>query len=96
MDDEADQESAGEVVRVGAEITESKGPPFRAGADGEGVSGKFTGAVQLSSGKSPWSRRATSSPLVPWRSVIDRQLGREVTGVVQGGSVSRQLGRQRG
>ncbi|ENT9821622.1 DUF3363 domain-containing protein, partial [Pseudomonas aeruginosa] len=34
--------------------------------------------------------------LVPWRPVIDRQLGREVMGVVQGGSVSWQLSRQRG
>ncbi|HDN9415990.1 TPA: DUF3363 domain-containing protein, partial [Aeromonas salmonicida] len=34
--------------------------------------------------------------LVPWRPIIDRQLGREVMGVVQGGSVSWQLGRQRG
>lgn len=34
--------------------------------------------------------------LVPWRPVIDRQLGREVMGVVQGVSVSWQLARQRG
>ena len=34
--------------------------------------------------------------LVPWRPVIDRQLGREVIGIVQSGSVSWQLGRQRG
>ncbi|MEV1771982.1 DUF3363 domain-containing protein [Pseudomonas aeruginosa] len=31
-----------------------------------------------------------------WRPVIDRQLGREVMGVVQGGSESWQLARQRG
>jgi uncharacterized protein DUF3363 len=30
------------------------------------------------------------------RPVIDRQLGREVSGIVQGGSVSWQLGRHRG
>lgn len=34
--------------------------------------------------------------LVPWRPVIDRQLGCEVIGIVQSGSVSWQLGRQRG
>jgi hypothetical protein len=34
--------------------------------------------------------------LFPWRPVIDRQLGREVMGVVQGGSVAWQLGRQSG
>ena len=44
---------------------------------------------------SPWSRRCHEFTLVPWRPVIDRQLGREVMGVVQGGSVSWQLGRSR-
>lgn len=85
-----------EVARVGAELAESKALPFRAAADGENVSGKFTGTVQLSSGKFAMVEKSREFTLVPWRSVIDRQLGREVTGIVQGGSVSWQLGRQRG
>ncbi len=85
-----------EVARVGAEMAESKGVPFRAAADGENVSGKFTGAAQLSSGKFAVVEKSHEFTLVPWRPVIDRQLGREVMGVVQGQSVSWQLGRQRG
>jgi type IV secretory pathway VirD2 relaxase len=85
-----------EVERVGAEITESKGLPFRAATDGENVSGKFTGTVQLSSGKFAIVEKSHEFTLVPWRPVIDRQLGREVMGIVQGGSVSWQLGRSRG
>jgi type IV secretory pathway VirD2 relaxase len=84
-----------EVARVGAEMVESKGLPFRAVTDGESVSGKFTGTVQLSSGKFAVVEQSHEFTLVPWRPVIDRQLGREVMGVVQGGSVSWQLGRQR-
>ncbi|ODR90071.1 hypothetical protein A8M32_18080 [Sinorhizobium alkalisoli] len=85
-----------EVAHVGAEMTESKALPFRAATDGETVGGKFTGTVQLSSGKFAVVEKAHEFTLVPWRPVIDRQLGREVMGVVQGGSVSWQLGRQRG
>lgn len=85
-----------EVARVGAEMAESKGVPFRAAADGENVSGKFTGTAQLSSGKFAVVEKSHEFTLVPWRPVIDRQLGREVMGVVQGQSVSWQLGRQRG
>ncbi|ATN34383.1 hypothetical protein ACO34A_11270 [Rhizobium sp. ACO-34A] len=85
-----------EVVRVGAEMAESKSLPFRAATDGETVSGKFTGTVQLSSGKFAVVEKSHEFTLVPWRPVIDRQLGREVVGVVQSGSVSWQLGRQRG
>ncbi|WP_081967567.1 DUF3363 domain-containing protein [Paracoccus halophilus] len=85
-----------EVARVGAEMAESKGLPFRGANDGEPVSGKFTGTVQLSSGKFAIVEKSHEFTLIPWRPVIDRRLGREVMGVVQGGSVSWQLGRQRG
>jgi len=85
-----------EVARVGGELASTKGLPFRAAADGETVSGKFTGTVQLSSGKFAMVEQSHEFTLVPWRPVIDRQLGREVSGVMQGGSVSWQLGRQRG
>lgn len=85
-----------EVASVGAGMAVSKGLPFRAATDGENVSGKFTGTVQLSSGKFAMVEKAHEFTLVPWRPVIDRQLGREVIGVVQGGSVSWQLGLQLG
>jgi type IV secretory pathway VirD2 relaxase len=85
-----------EVASVGAEMAASKALTFRAVSDGDTISGKFTGTVQLSSGKFAIVEKAHEFTLVPWRPVIDRQLGREVTGVVQGGSVSWQLGRQRG
>ncbi len=85
-----------EVARAGTEMAANKALPFRAATDGETVSGKFTGTVQLSSGKFAVVEKSHEFTLVPWRPVIDRQLGREVMGVVQGGSVSWQLGRQRG
>ncbi|EBH0839262.1 dihydropteroate synthase [Salmonella enterica subsp. enterica serovar Typhimurium] len=85
-----------EVARAGAEMAEGKALPFRAAKDGESVSGKFTGTVHLSSGKFAVVEKSHEFTLVPWRPIIDRQLGREVMGIVQGGSVSWQLGRQRG
>ncbi|WP_223216937.1 DUF3363 domain-containing protein [Agrobacterium pusense] len=85
-----------EVVRVGAEMASSKGLPFRAAADGENVSGKFTGTAHLSSGKFAIVEQSHEFTLVPWRPVIDRQLGREVSGTMHGESVSWQFGRQRG
>jgi len=85
-----------EVARVGAEMAGSKGLPFRAAADGETVSGKFTGTAHLLSGKFAIVEKSHEFTLVPWRTVMDRQLGREVVGMVLNGSVSWQLGRQRG
>ncbi|BBE00015.1 DUF3363 domain-containing protein [Sphingobium amiense] len=85
-----------EITRIGTEMAASKALPFRAATDGGGVTGKFTGTVQLSSGKFAVVEQSHEFTLVPWRPVIDRQLGREVSGIVQGGSVSWQLGRSRG
>lgn len=85
-----------EVTRAGEELAAQKSLPFRAAADGETVTGTFTGTAQLSSGKFAIVEKSHEFTLVPWRPVIDRQIGREVTGVVQGGSVSWQFGRQKG
>jgi len=85
-----------EIARAGAELAAAKPIPFRAAADGETVSGTFTGTVQLSSSKFAIVEKSHEFTLVPWRQVIDHQIGREITGIVQGGSVSWQLGRQRG
>ncbi|WAC61293.1 DUF3363 domain-containing protein [Brevundimonas sp. SL130] len=87
---------AREVARAGAELAATKPMPFRAAGDGETVSGNFTGTVQLTRGKFAIVEKSHEFTLVPWRPVIDRQLGKEVTGIVQGGSVSWQMGRQRG
>lgn len=66
-------------------MAEKKAMPFRAASDGETVTGEFTGTVQLSSGKFAIVEKSHEFTLVPWRPVIDRQLGREVSGVVQAG-----------
>ena len=87
---------AREVARAGTELAATKPMPFRATGDGETVSGTLTGTVQLTSGKFAIVEKSHEFTLVPWRPVIDRQLGKEVTGIVQGGSVAWQLGRQRG
>lgn len=84
-----------ELARVGAEMAGSKGLPFRAATDGETVSGKFTGTAHLSSGKFAIVEKSHEFTLVPWRPVMDRQLGREVMGMVLNGSVSWQLGRHK-
>lgn len=84
-----------EVARTGAAMAASKAMPFRAAGDGDTVTGKFTGTIQLSSGKFAIVEKSHEFTLVPWRPVIDRQLGRDVMGVVQGGAVSWQLGKQR-
>lgn len=56
-----------QIARVGGELAATKGLPFRTATDGETVSGKFTGTVQLSSGKFAMVEQSHEFTLVPWR-----------------------------
>jgi hypothetical protein len=84
-----------EVVRAGAELAAGRVVPFRRACDGETIQGTFKEIVQLASGKFALVENGQEFTLVPWRPMIDDRLGREVTGIVQGGSISWQLGRKR-
>jgi type IV secretory pathway VirD2 relaxase len=85
-----------DVIRAGTALAASRSLPFRPAGDGETVQGVFKQTVQLSSGKFALVENTHEFTLVPWRPVIENRLGREVMGVVQGGSVSWQFGRNRG
>jgi type IV secretory pathway VirD2 relaxase len=86
-----------EVERAGAALARERGLPFRGAASGEVVRGKFTGTVQLASGKFAMVENAMEFQLVPWRPVIDKQLGREVAGVMRdGGGIEWKIGRSLG
>lgn len=50
----------------------------------------------LASGRFALIENAREFTLVPWRPVLERELGREVTGVMRGRTVSWSLGRRRG
>jgi hypothetical protein len=52
--------------------------------------------VQLVSGKYALVENAREFTLVPWRPVIEKELGRMVTSLVRGDGVSWQLGRAMG
>lgn len=86
-----------EVERVGSELAAQRGLPFRTAEPGESVRGKFTGTVQLASGKFAMVEHALEFQLVPWRPVIENQLAREVAGVMRdGGGIEWKVGRSLG
>ena len=84
-----------EVTRVGQELAEKRGAPFRPAKDGERIYGTFKETLQLNSGKYALIENSREFTLVPWRPVIDRRLGREVAGLVRGNDISWEFGRRR-
>ena len=70
--------------------------PFRMAENGERIAGTYRQSVQLVSGKYALVERSREFTLVPWRPVIDKQLGQQVTALVRGDGISWEFGRTRG
>jgi hypothetical protein len=82
-----------EVEQVGQKLAEERGVPFWTMRGGERVTGTYTQAVQLVSGKYALIENSREFTLLPWRPVVEKEPGRTVTGLVRGDGVSWQLGR---
>lgn len=78
----------GEIERVGTSMAADKRTPFKMKAEGERVSGVFTGTTNLVSGKYAIIENAYEFTLVPWRPVMDERLGRQISGVVRDSGIS--------
>ena len=85
-----------EVERVGQKLAKERGLSFKAIEDGQAIRGRLVGSAQLASGRFAMIDDGLGFSLVPWRPVIEKEIGREVVGVVRGTDVSWQLGRKLG
>jgi Protein of unknown function (DUF3363) len=85
-----------EVERVGQKLATERGLTFKAIEDGQTIRGKLIGSAQLASGRFAMIDDGRGFSLVPWRPVIEKEIGREVVGVMRGRDVSWQLGRKLG
>ncbi|MGE5562922.1 MAG: DUF3363 domain-containing protein [Bacillota bacterium] len=81
------------VARLSKELgLEFSGEPI----PGERISGVVRRRVNLSSGSFAVVENSREFTLVPWRPVLERQLGREISGIVRSsGSISWSFGRER-
>jgi type IV secretory pathway VirD2 relaxase len=78
-------------------ISAETGLAHRPGAEGETVSGVYRQRVTLASGRFAMIDNGLGFQLVPWRPALERELGREVRGVVSPrGAVDWSFGRKRG
>lgn len=84
-----------ELVRVGAQLSRELGMPFAENEAGERVAGTYRRPVDLVSGRFAVVERARDFTLVPWRPVLEQQIGKAVSGVVRGDGVSWTVGRGR-
>ncbi len=84
-----------ELTRVGAQLSGELGRPYAEAQPGERIEGTYRRRVDLVSGRFALIDRGREFTLVPWRPVLDRHVGKEVSGVARGDTISWTIGRQR-
>jgi type IV secretory pathway VirD2 relaxase len=86
-----------ELEDAAAKLAAETGLPYQPAADGEHVSGVYRQRVTLASGRFAMIDDGLGFQLVPWRPALEKELGREVRGLMApGGNVEWSLGRKRG
>ncbi len=85
-----------ELTAVAATLQAKTGLTHRAINDGDSVTGTYQRSLQLVSGRFALIGDALGFSLVPWRPVVEKQLGRSITATLHHGHVSFEWGRERG
>jgi len=85
-----------ELATSGAAIQRESGLIHRRLHDGERMTGSYRRSVQLASGRFAMLDDGKSFSLVPWRPVLEKRLGQQVTALVRGQSINWEFGRSRG
>jgi len=70
--------------------------PYAALGGSRSVEGVYREAINRPSGKFAVIERSKEFTLVPWRPVMERRLGRSISGRVSGGGISWDVTKQRG
>jgi type IV secretory pathway VirD2 relaxase len=84
-----------ELLRVAGRISDELGLPFAEARNGERIAGVLTRRVDLSSGRFALVEKSREFTLVPWRPVLERQVGKQVGGIMRDDGISWTTGRGR-
>lgn len=84
-----------ELLRVGEQMSEELGKAFVETRTGAAIEGRLSRHIDLASGRFAVVEKSREFTLVPWRPVLERQLGNQVGGIMRASGVSWQFGRGR-
>lgn len=84
-----------ELLRVAGQLSDELNMPFREAAEGARIEGVYRRSVDLVSGRLALIERSRDFTLVPWRPVLDRQVGKSVSGLMRGDGIDWSIGRGR-
>jgi type IV secretory pathway VirD2 relaxase len=86
---------ARELQRVARQLSRELGLSYAEATQGDPIEGIYRRPVQVGSARMALIENSREFTLVPWRPVLERRIGREVSGVMRGRDVSWTFGRER-
>ncbi len=84
-----------DLARAGSVLAGEIGVPYAEAKTGSRIEGIYRRHVDLASGRFAVIEKSREFTLVPWRPVLERNLGKPVAGIMRGDAISWTLGRQR-
>lgn len=84
-----------ELAAVGDRLAGQLGKPFAPAQTGERIEGVIARRVDLESGPHALVERSRDFTLVPWRDVLERNIGKVASGIFRGDGINWQFGRAR-
>ena len=84
-----------ELAEAGRRIASERNLSYVEAKRGQVIDGVYRHSLDLASGRFAVIDNGRDITLVPWRPVLDRNLGQTVSGIIRGDTVSWTLGRQR-
>ena len=84
-----------ELLKVGGQLSDELGKPFVYTNIGQKVEGLLSRRLDLASGRFAVVEKSREFTLVPWRPVLERQIGKDVEGILRAGGISWTIGRGR-
>jgi len=85
-----------DLTEAGQSLSRDYEKPYKPAASSGKLSGIYRKAIERPSGKYAVIEKSKEFTLVPWRETLDRNLGKSVTGVLNGQTISWTLTKGRG
>ncbi|WP_311268784.1 DUF3363 domain-containing protein [Sphingobium sp. WCS2017Hpa-17] len=84
-----------ELRQAGAQLAEGVGKSFASAGIGERIEGTIARRIDLEGGSYALVERSRDFTLVPWRDVLERNMGKAASGIMRADGISWQFGRGR-
>ncbi|HEX7854654.1 MAG TPA: relaxase/mobilization nuclease RlxS [Sphingobium sp.] len=84
-----------ELLRVAGQLSREMGVPFVEARTGDRIEGRIVRRVDLVSDRFALVEKSHEFTLVPWRPMLERQLGEQVTGIMRRDGITWRFGRGR-